>query len=255
MVDTALATRTVVSPTSGTLYSLPNAPTPMFAECQLGGQAGWHATSPGFPAFAASNWTSAALNPGGVFTGRLASLEIRYGTDFGDHRDGFDFDELVLTNFEELVPDTQPNVCVAQAVAPVALAVDAAGNAVMEPSELAIMAPTWRNTGTQAITLTGATSNFVGPTPATYTNPDNTANYGTIGVAGQGSCTAQNNCYTVMATATPRPVTHWDSTILETVNPERRPPRTGPCTSGTASPTCRRPAGSTGSSRRSSTRT
>jgi hypothetical protein len=217
VVDAALGTRTVVIPSSGSPYTLTNTPTPLYAECQLGGQAGWNATSPGYPNFAASNWNAAALNPGGVFNGRVTNLEIRYGTDFGLHLEGFDFDEVVLTNFEDLIPDVFPNTCIAQAVAPFGLAVDTVGNAVMEPNETATMSPTWRNTGTNAITLTGATSGFTGPAGGVYTNPDNAASYGTIGVAAQGTCTT--DCYSVLATATPRPLTHWDSTILETVTP------------------------------------
>ncbi len=57
------------------------------------------------------------------------------------------------------------------------------------------------------------------PPGATYTNPDTTANYGTIGVAAQASCTTNGNCYSVAANAPTRPVTHWDATILETVTP------------------------------------
>jgi hypothetical protein len=81
------------------------------------------------------------------------------------------------------------------------------------------MAPTWRNIGTQPITLTGATSAFTGPAGPVYTNPDNAANYGTIGISAQASCATGGNCYSVLATAGTRPITHWDSTILETVNP------------------------------------
>jgi hypothetical protein len=216
VVDLALGTRTVVSPSSGTLYSVPANPTPNFTACELGGQAGWNGTSPGYPAFAASNWTSAALNPGGVFTGRAAQLEIRYGTDPLLHPEGFDFDQVVITNFDQQVPDTLTNTCVAQAAAPLALAVDAAGNQVMEPSETAVMAPTWRNTGTQAITLTGALSSFTGPA-ATYTINDGSASYGTIPIGGSQSCGA--NCYSLTASAATRPITHWDSTVVETVNP------------------------------------
>jgi S-layer family protein len=104
-------------------------------------------------------------------------------------------------------------------VAPFALSVDPGGNSVFQPNEIAVMAPTWRNTGTASINLTGTTSNFTGPAGPVYTNPDNTANYGTIGVAAQASCMTNGNCYSVLATAATRPLTHWDSTILETVTP------------------------------------
>jgi hypothetical protein len=110
-------------------------------------------------------------------------------------------------------------VVLSQSVAPFALSVDAAGDGVFQPNETATMAPTWRNTGTTLISLTGATTNFTGPAGPVYTNPDAAANYGTIGVSANGSCTTNGNCYSVRATAATRPQTHWDTTILETVTP------------------------------------
>jgi subtilisin-like proprotein convertase family protein len=104
-----------------------------------------------------------------------------------------------------------------QSVAPAApLTVDGGGNRVLEPNETAVLAPTWDNTGAGPITLTGTTSGFTGPAGATYDNPDNTGSYGTIPAGGSASCT---DCYSVLVTATTRPVQHWDSTILETVTP------------------------------------
>jgi hypothetical protein len=104
----------------------------------------------------------------------------------------------------------------AVSVAPQALALDPTGNGVFQPGETVIMAPTWRNTGAAAITLTGATTSHTGPPGGTYSNPDAAAAYGVIAAGGQSMCT---DCYTVRATAATRPLTHWDSTILETVNP------------------------------------
>ena len=101
-------------------------------------------------------------------------------------------------------------------VAPQALAVDTAGNGVLQPNELVDVAPTWRNTGPTAITLIGATSGFAGPVGPTYTNPDATAAYGTIAVNGTARC---NDCYTANVAAATRPITHWDCTILETMTP------------------------------------
>jgi hypothetical protein len=106
-----------------------------------------------------------------------------------------------------------------EAVAPAGLVVDSAGNAVLQPNETVIMAPAWSNAGTSAISLSGATSSFTGPVGPTYTNADATASYGSIAVAGQASCSATGNCYSVLATTATRPATHWDSTIVETVSP------------------------------------
>ena len=57
--------------------------------------------------FLASSWTSAALNPNGQFTGRSAQLSVNYGTDPAAFGWGFHFDDVVLTNFQEAVPDAQ----------------------------------------------------------------------------------------------------------------------------------------------------
>ncbi len=214
IVDLNTGNRTTIVPSGGRLYELP--PGAPNGACVTGDQAGWAGTQ---TTFAQSTWNSGAMNPGGIFTNKRVQIETAYGTDPGLAEEGFHFDEVTVTNFDDLVPDTFPNVCLAAAVAPAALAVDTAGNSVMEPNETAIMAPTWRNIGTAAITLTGATSSFTGPTPAVYTNPDNTASYGTIGVAANGTCATGGNCYSVNATAATRPITHWDSTILETVTP------------------------------------
>jgi hypothetical protein len=104
-----------------------------------------------------------------------------------------------------------------QAAAAEALAVDIApGNGVYQPDETVVVRPTWRNTGTGAIALTGALTNHTGPAGATYTIPDGAASYGTIAVGGTAGCT---DCYSVHNTLTTRPSTHWDSTALETVTP------------------------------------
>ena len=74
-------------------------------------QAGWAAdtdtdctaTAP----FTQSTWSSPALNPGGLFTGRKAQLEVAYATDPGANGYGFDFDQVTLTNFDLQVADTQ----------------------------------------------------------------------------------------------------------------------------------------------------
>ena len=99
---------------------------------------------------------------------------------------------------------------------PAALAVDAVGNGVLQPNETVPMAPSWRNVG--AITLAGVTgtaSNFTGPAGGTYTISDPTATYGSIAGGATQVCT---DCYGVNVTAATRPSTHWDSTILETLN-------------------------------------
>jgi hypothetical protein len=103
-------------------------------------------------------------------------------------------------------------------VAPISLAVDAGGNGVLQPNETAVVAPTWRNTSAAPISLTGAASNFTGPVGPTYTLTDATADYGTIAVSSNASCSTGGDCYSVNISGN-RPAQHWDATVLETVNP------------------------------------
>ena len=147
---------------------------------------------------------------------------------------------------------TQPMTLVVSSVnaLPFALAVDTAGNDILEANETVDVAPTWRNVGTTAITLTGVSSGFTGPAGPTYTNPDTTASYGTIPVNGAAVCI---DCYSVAiaaADAADAALGHHHPRTIP-----RSPPRRGPCTSARASPTCRPPALSIASWRRSCTRT
>jgi trimeric autotransporter adhesin len=105
----------------------------------------------------------------------------------------------------------------AQSVAPISLAVDAGGNGVLQPNESAVtVAPTWRNTGAGSVALTGALTNFTGPTGPTYTINDAAADYGTIPAASNQACT---NCYAVTVASSSRPAMHWDAQATETVSP------------------------------------
>ena len=99
---------------------------------------------------------------------------------------------------------------------PAALAVDPAGNGVLEPGELATLRPAWTNTSGASLHLTGATSNFTGPAGAVYVNPDDDGDYGTIADQASAECT---DCYSIQIEAASRPAPHWDASIDETVNP------------------------------------
>jgi hypothetical protein len=99
---------------------------------------------------------------------------------------------------------------------PAALAVDTAGNGVLEPGELVFLQPTWTNETGAAASLTGHTVNFYGPSGATYSNPGTSGNYGSIADGASASCAT---CYTIQTTAAVRPVQHWDTTINETITP------------------------------------
>jgi trimeric autotransporter adhesin len=106
VVDLDADTRTTIVPNGGRLYDLPPG-TPNGA-CVTGGEAGWAGDQ---QTFAISTWDSAATNPGGVFTDRRVQVEVAYGTDAGLALEGFHFDEVTITNFDELIPDAQNNQC------------------------------------------------------------------------------------------------------------------------------------------------
>jgi hypothetical protein len=109
---------------------------------------------------------------------------------------------------------------------PAALAVDASGNGVYQPNETVSVAPSWTNSGSGAVALTGALTNHTGPAGATYSIPDGAADYGTIAGGATASCTATGNCYQVSNTSATRPAVHWDSQALETITPSIAPPQT-----------------------------
>jgi len=206
--------RTVVTPSSGRPYQVPDGSAN--GSCGTSGQAGWNATTPGYP----SLWydvvfNSAALNPGGVFSGVPIRLEINYGTDGSVAGHGIQFDEVKVTNFYGQGPDQQPDVCSGTAVSPAALVVDGAGNGVLEVGETVVVSPSWSNTGAEAVTLSGTASNFTGPDGPTYNLTDATGAYDPLNPAGTGACT---DCYGVNITAETRPSTHWDASLTEDVN-------------------------------------
>jgi hypothetical protein len=101
---------------------------------------------------------------------------------------------------------------------PVALAVDASGNGVLEPGETVTVAPSWRNVNGAALTFTGTASSLTGPAGATYTLVDAAASYGTVANATVGNC--GSDCFQVsVSNPATRPAPHWDLTVLETIGP------------------------------------
>jgi hypothetical protein len=106
VVDLDTGARTTIVPSGGRPYDLPPG-TPNGA-CVTGGEAGWSGTQ---LTFAESTWDSSAMNPGGIFTDRRVQVEAAYGTDPGLAEEGFHFDEVTITNFDEIVADTQSNQC------------------------------------------------------------------------------------------------------------------------------------------------
>jgi hypothetical protein len=145
------------------------------------------------------------------FANRNVTIRWRAGSDNSVSDVGIWIDDISFGAVGSCV-----NVPV-QAAAPEALAVDTSGNLVYQPNETVVVAPTWRNTGSAAITLTGELTNHTGPPGPVYTIPDGAASYGTIAVGGTASC--GSSCYAVRNTTAVRPTQHWDSTALETVTP------------------------------------
>ncbi|MGE5415087.1 MAG: S-layer homology domain-containing protein [Syntrophomonadaceae bacterium] len=101
---------------------------------------------------------------------------------------------------------------------PPSIAVDAAGNGVLEVGETAALQPTWTNATDTSQHLTGATANFFGIGVATtvFGNPDASGDYGTIASGASAQCV---DCYTVQLTSPTRPQQHWDTRIEETIAP------------------------------------
>ena len=97
------------------------------------------------------------------------------------------------------------------------------GNTVFEPGETVLVKPSWKNQGTDPITLTGAASNFTGPVGPDYSVVDGAAAYSTLAVNATAECT---DCYSLFVTdPATRPTTHWDTTFTETPSTLADPPK------------------------------
>ncbi|HYC89209.1 MAG TPA: hypothetical protein VEO54_08370 [Thermoanaerobaculia bacterium] len=105
IVTTSNNQGTIVNPDGGRLY---NADDP-YTGCNTG--LGW-ATSDTQPVnlFAASNWSSAALGAAGYGDAEV-QLEVSYGTDAHSSFEGFQFDQVRLTDVRVKVPDQQSDAC------------------------------------------------------------------------------------------------------------------------------------------------
>jgi hypothetical protein len=112
----------------------------------------------------------------------------------------------------------EPSPVGGAAFLPAGLAVDTAGNRVLEPNETAVVAPSWTNFCACNSHIIGTAFGFTGPAGPVYTITDNVADYGTVPGFSTASCAATGDCFGVLATAGTRPVTHWDSSFLESVS-------------------------------------
>jgi hypothetical protein len=118
----------------------------------------------------------------------------------------------------DTVPGQLVKVALATA-APQALAVDAAGNAILEPGEPVSVAPSWHNMLTSALTVDGQAANLAGPAGAVYTIVAPAASYGTIAPGSTGACSPLSSCYQLqVGVAGARPAIHWDASFDETLS-------------------------------------
>jgi hypothetical protein len=98
--------RTVYEPDGGRPYQISPPPPPgAFSGCN-DAEPGWAGAN---TSWAASTFSAPAF--GGETPGGLGQLEVTYSTDTGDHRLGFWFDEVNLTNVALAVADGQSDVC------------------------------------------------------------------------------------------------------------------------------------------------
>ena len=94
-------------------------------------------------------------------------------------------------------------------------------NGVLEPGETVFVAPSWRNVGAVALSFSGSAP---GPPPCAFGTPcvgtsDGSADYGTVAAGALGICNdgSPDACYRVFASG-PRPGTHWDGELDETLS-------------------------------------
>jgi len=95
--------------------------------------------------------------------------------------------------------------------------VDADGNGILEPDEIAIFQPAWANVSTINVShLTGKITDFYGPEGADYNLIKSDALYGGVAPGKTITCSYQNgNCYEVKVSTLQRPLIHWDAILQE----------------------------------------
>lgn len=99
-------------------------------------------------------------------------------------------------------------------VIPTALAVDVAGNGVLEPNESNVsFKPSWRNLTGGVVSPVGTLTNFTGPAGPTYTIADASGSY-SLSAGATAQC---SDCYALTLGSASRPATHWDASVTETL--------------------------------------
>ena len=126
-----------------------------------------------------------------------------------------------VVTWMDLVQDGAESGVMAQrfgGLGPAALAVDTAGNRVLEPGEAVDVRPSWRNVNGAAQTFSGTLGNITGPAGAAYAVTDGAADYGTVPDGVTAPCTG---CYAISVSNPPtRPAVHWDASAVESILPD-----------------------------------
>jgi hypothetical protein len=93
-------------------------------------------------------------------------------------------------------------------------------NGMLEPGETVAVEPAWKNSESSGLTFTGSSPSFTGPTGATYTLDDATADYGTVAAGTSADCfAATGDCYEVtVSNPSTRPAAHWDVQLQENLS-------------------------------------
>ena len=97
--------------------------------------------------------------------------------------------------------------------------VDPTGNGVLDPGQTEEVRPSWLNLNGGPQAFGGSLFGFSGPAGPTYGIVDGTGSYGTVLPGATQVCT---DCYSVLVSQPPpRPATHWDSYLGESLTPEQ----------------------------------
>jgi hypothetical protein len=104
------------------------------------------------------------------------------------------------------------------AYSPIAVATVPLGNlsSVIEPGESVRLGTAWFNQSDSTVAVAGTATDFSGPSGATHTLDDATADYGMITSLGVGPCDGTGDCYEItVSDPAVRPVQHWDTLLQE----------------------------------------
>jgi len=114
VVDVATGKHTLLAPATGIAYNA--SANEQGGLCHIAGQNGWGGSLGGFNAFTFDL---------SAFAGRLVRIEINYGSDEGDDREGIYIDDVAITNATSTPTpaDLQGNACIVPEVSPPAAAV------------------------------------------------------------------------------------------------------------------------------------